>query len=335
MPFLLLTALLAPQYVTAAEESFNYPTGGLHGQSGGSGWANSWYSENNGIGFAGHVTFPGYDLPGNKMTTQYEHGGNYRLIDSGPHASVTDNGIFGKDGTSIWITFMIQREPYSDDWYGGLGLFWQFNGGERLFMGSPYGFEEWGWDVPFTYSNPVLVPGTDCDVLATLVYRVDFQAGDERVRLWVNPPVAHPSTTADADATVADFRFNEIRLQSGSGGMAGFSMDAIKIEYESVTPTLVLTGGCPGLVSVQGINMTPNGLVYVARASALGSFTVPAGPCTGTVLGLSGPTLLATPTADAQGQFTLAGNLPASLCGTVHLQALDAASCVSSNTVSI
>lgn len=330
---LLLSLAPAQQYVTAAEESFVYPVGSLHQQAGGTGWANPWYVDNNGLTTACMVATPGFDAAGERASTQYEHGGSYRLIDAAPHAAVTDNGVFGRDGTTVWISFRCQRDINGDQWYGTLGLFWQWNGSERLAMGSPWGADMWGWDVPFQYQTPVFVNGTNVDVMANLVYRIDFLPGDEHVRLWVDPATAHPTTAPDADDMVPDFRFNEVRIQSGSGGPVGFSFDSIKVEYELQGPDLALAGTCPGVMQVSGSGMTPNGRVYVAYGIGTGAYTLPNGSCAGATFGLNAPALLRTLRADGSGAFSFNGNAPAGACGVVKLQALDYSSCQLSNVV--
>lgn len=335
----LLAAPLAAQQTTVATETFDYAVGSLSGLAGGTGWANSWYVETNASGVdAAQVTTPGFDTVGEKATTQFEHGGSYRLIDTAAHPSILDNGVFGKDGTTFWISFQCQREWWSSDWYGGIGLFHQFNGNEKLFMGSPWGADEWGFEAPFQNLPQYYVGGTNCAVLATLVYRIDFQAGDERVRLWIDPATSHPTTVADLDQDVPDFRFNEIRMQSGSGGQAGFSFDEITFEYEgsAPTPALAISGSCPGPGSADASGMTPGGPVAFYYAIAAGSVTLPSGGCAGLTLPVSSPTQLGGfVNADAAGNASLAGTMQANHCGLVILGAVDIATCGATNTVAL
>ncbi len=64
-----------------------------------------------------------------------------------------------------------------------------------------------------------------------------------------------------------------------------------------------------------------------------GMYTVPAGPCAGTELGLAGPlTILATVTADPNGEVSLAPTVSAEVCGW-FIQAADVTTCVPSNVV--
>ena len=337
-PLLLLLAapLSAQQFVTIASETFDYPVGSLANQAGGTGWANSWYVENNTILDAAVVSTPGFDPVGEKATTQYEHGGSYRLIDAAAHPSILDNGVFGLDGTSVWISFDCVREWWSSDWYGGIGLFHQFNGSEKLFLGSPWGTDEWGFDAPYQALPWSSLGGSNCAVQARLVYRIDFQAGDERVRLWVDPASPHPSTLADVDNVVPDFRFNEIRMQSGSGGQAGFSFDDIRVEYSSGSPPLLaLAGACPGPTSVAASGLTPSGLCYLAYGVSQSGYTIPSGGCVGSVVALGAPALLAVLTADPAGNASYSGTVPAAACGAVYLQGFDLGSCQATNVLAL
>ncbi|PCJ54235.1 MAG: hypothetical protein COA70_06280 [Planctomycetota bacterium] len=98
--------------------------------------------------------------------------------------------------------------------------------------------------------------------------------------------------------------------------------------------TLSILGNCPGPMTISVSGATPNGSVALAYGNA-GSWTIPNGPCTGTVLDLAGvPTLAGFFNADAAGTLTLAPNVPAGLCGRT-LQAVDMTTCTVSNTVTL
>ncbi|MHC4823232.1 MAG: hypothetical protein ACYTEP_04350 [Planctomycetota bacterium] len=90
--------------------------------------------------------------------------------------------------------------------------------------------------------------------------------------------------------------------------------------------SLSVTGSCPGTISIDVTNATPVGQVAVVRSGSAGSFTVPGGPCAGTVLGLNSPVLLVTLTADAVGDASVSGAAPAAACGA-FLQAVDLSTC--------
>ncbi len=243
LPLILLAAPLSAQNMQVfTSETFDYPAGNLGFQVGGSGWENDWWSGNNGDD--GLVTAPGFDLVGNKMTVNYDHAGSYRLIDRSSLGPILDNSNLGADNTTIWISFQMQKDAGCDHLYGGLSLNWQWVG-EQMFLGSPWSTGELGMARTGAPTHAV-VAGSDVNLLNTLVYRIDFLPGDERVQFWVNPGVAYPNTPADLDEMVADFRFNEVRLQSGDGTVAGFSFDAIEFATESFAPIFTVTNAVAG-----------------------------------------------------------------------------------------
>ncbi|KAA3607268.1 MAG: hypothetical protein DWQ01_16365 [Planctomycetota bacterium] len=102
--------------------------------------------------------------------------------------------------------------------------------------------------------------------------------------------------------------------------------------------TLDIQGPCPGNVTAVVSGASANGNVAIIYAFGTGSFTIPNGfACAGTVLGLSSNniTLLTTITADANGDASLPGGVPAGACGNVAVQALDLATCTPSNVVNL
>ncbi len=315
----------------AAADSFDYPAGSLNGLEGGTGWEVAWICENNGLSPAARVLYPGLDAVGGRVATQYSLGGSFRALDAEPHGLVTEGGLFGKDGASIWLSFDCVRNQGANDDFGVLGLLRPGVSGERLVIGCPSGGVEWGIQAPGGF--PVFVPGSDVAQAARLVCRMDFQAGDERARLWVDPADAHPAVPADAETTVSDFRFDEISLRSGGGTVAGFSFDGLRVEYEADPPVLQLAGTCPGIFTLGGSGYSTDAMIYLAYAIATGSYAVGSGPCQGTLLNLDAPSLIGVLRADENGAFSFQGNFPSTLCGTSWLQAMDGDTCAVSNTV--
>ena len=81
-----------------------------------------------------------------------------------------------------------------------------------------------------------------------------------------------------------------------------------------------------------GLGFPPGATVHLVGSLQAGSTAVPG--CAGLVVDLAAPTVVATPTADADGRLEVALSPPASLAGaTVHLQAVDLAACVVSDPV--
>lgn len=99
---------------------------------------------------------------------------------------------------------------------------------------------------------------------------------------------------------------------------------------------LDIAGACPGVNTATVTGATPSGSVAIGFSATAGSFTIPGGfVCGGTVLGLGGtPTLAAVVSANASGTASLAGNVPAALCG-FSVQAVDLTTCATSNVVTL
>lgn len=102
------------------------------------------------------------------------------------------------------------------------------------------------------------------------------------------------------------------------------------------SPIMVLSASCPGEVQVSVENLTPSGDVAIARADVLGSFTIPSGPCIGTVLdiGPAGMTYVGTFTANPLGIWSTLAFIPPSVCGE-YAQAIDLTTCETSDPVEI
>lgn len=96
--------------------------------------------------------------------------------------------------------------------------------------------------------------------------------------------------------------------------------------------TLAITGSCPGAMTVDVTNATPNSTIAVIYALSTGSLLVPAGnPCVGTELGLNNTAqLYSTETTDGDGAFSIEVTIPGPGCG-LYVQILDLASCDTSN----
>ena len=101
----------------------------------------------------------------------------------------------------------------------------------------------------------------------------------------------------------------------------------------NVGVSLTIVGDCPGAMTLQVDGATPGERVAFLYARGMGGVAIPPGNlCAGTPLGLdSSATLLGTARADGAGRATLDGKAPPAACGRVVVQAIDLASCSTSN----
>ncbi len=265
----------AQTYRTISAESFDYAANStLGGTLGGDGWASEWYAGPLGDWF--QILVPGFDSVGGLARDVIDDdafgSGAFRRPDLADFGSITDDSfgsaggpLLGKDDTTIWVTFESAKIPGGSDAFGGVSffIFLDPNGvGEYLFMGSPYLVNAWGIDG----RGATDFSGTTPNLLHRLVYRIDFQAGDEFVQLWVDPATDKPSGPPDAFVLVPDFRFNEVRIASGSGAFGteighGWDFDSLVIECQDCdNPTSIdiLTGDKDQLSLFAGddLNMT-------------------------------------------------------------------------------
>ena len=100
-------------------------------------------------------------------------------------------------------------------------------------------------------------------------------------------------------------------------------------------PGLNISGTCPGPGSIDCTGMTPGGLVYIGYSFSGGTFTIPTGPCTGAIVPIATPTLLFAVAADAGGNISIPGVMPATACGVIQMAAFDTTTCTASNSVAL
>ncbi|MDA1264192.1 MAG: hypothetical protein O2816_03835 [Planctomycetota bacterium] len=235
-PTLLLLAAATPsaaQVEPMASEAFDYTYPGLLiNSSGGTGWDGAWDVDGNGNGIVifangqGHPPFAD-DGVGNFAGQANGWAGAFRTISQSGHAEMLDvNGMFGADGTTVWVGFLTRTYQNLGPYFGGLSLFEEFVG-EKLFIGTPWDTDLWG--VNDLNGGVSTIPGTDPELDSHVVVRIDYLAGNERVRMWVNPGMDHPETQPQVDVMVPDHRFNQIRFSSGGSGSQQY-WDGVRID---------------------------------------------------------------------------------------------------------
>src|SRR5262245_288414 len=111
---LMLTGVLHAQPgILIAEESFAYAAGPLSGQDGGSGWEGAWFTsplakEDSRVLKPG-IVFGGLRAGGAKARTPGYEVRTFRRIAVGRRElePLLDAGRLGKDGTTIWVAFVM------------------------------------------------------------------------------------------------------------------------------------------------------------------------------------------------------------------------------------
>jgi len=290
----LLSGTALGQFTPIAIETFEYNLGDGLGliPGGGAGWLNDWWAGQAGTDLV--VTTPGLDPVGEKATVTVNDGKSYRrLTDIGNESIILpaphdpNDFVFGADDTSMYIRFRMQR--LGDDQWGGFGLLTQFVG-ESLFIGSPWQTNEIGIQDYSTAGNPVTtIPGSSPDTVQQLVARIDFMAGNDHLRVWIDPASQFPTTNPDLDHPLGDLTFNEVFFGSGGGSvLLGYDFDDLQIDSTGLNSSLG-TNYC-----IATVNSTGN----PAAISASGSSSVQD----------QSLTLKATPTPDQPGIFFFGPN---------------------------
>ena len=264
---------VAPLVRTAAyaqlisSESFQYATGNITGKNGGTGWSGAWFnsplnSTDNKIDTLGLSAPPQVVGAGNKNRQIGSDVRNFRYLDTtsawlAPYlVKGTYGKTFGRDSTTIWISFLISCSSYPTLAYGGLHL---MDGVGDVAI-DPFGFKQLHQRFQFgadnTHANYIMsrvtngLPGgatwqghiaVNAQV-RLLVHRIDFHAGVEEAWMWVDPPGSSAPDTSTADLhaqNITDFKFNAVNI--GSGSSAKFSFDELRIgtTFQSVVPGAV------------------------------------------------------------------------------------------------
>ena len=240
--FCLLNACLAILHLSPvraellSHEPFDYPaTNRINGAKGGTGWRNVWSGNNdvhtNGLAYL------------NLLTT----GQSLRTDGTGPSLrAVSTNGLgrlltpqrkFGLDGTTLWLSLLIQRDNRpGGNVFAGLSL--MDDSAERLFIGSPFNAEVWGFEVSATGSAVRSAVKITNGIPALLVVKLEFgiQGTQDRYSLFVNPTPGVEPPVPDA-VTTGNFVFNQVRLTSGESAVrAVFDEVRLGESYAEVTP---------------------------------------------------------------------------------------------------
>lgn len=196
--------------VLLAYEGFDYTAGTeVVGQNGGSGWDASGWQSRNAAGLGGSSVTTGAPVMAGSLG--YTSGAN-SLVTSGNHSHMfgTANGSFeparglassagGADGTSLYMSFLIQRTGEVQDpattsppnmYPRGANVRWWTDGGERGNIGN---FSNASSNTVKLQSkdSTVIDSGATYSDLNFVVGRIDFDStGGNMLHLWVNPDLA-------------------------------------------------------------------------------------------------------------------------------------------------
>ena len=241
-----------------AHEGFDYKNGaGLNGLAGGTGWKGAWFGADapNGVKVAQPgLTFPGLLVTGNKLVQDGRDTRVFRYLDTGRPdvTALVEDGAhgktFGKDGTTVWFSFLISCTSFPKVAHGGIHLMDGVELGpdykktQRIQMGRQNVAKTWylgrvdrGGPAKGDWSSTVVADGT----MRLLVYRFDFKPGAEEGWMWVDPAPGKDPDLAKADIhaeKISDFRFNAVNVGSGGGAIYDFDELRIGTTFADVAP---------------------------------------------------------------------------------------------------
>jgi len=227
-------------------ENFDYPAPqALGARNGGTGWGAAWTG-------GGMVVTPGLSqaglaVSGNAMRPTGNHTASLRALTAAGFPELRTGGRWGLDGTELWFSFLIRREPELGlNAYGGVSLFNAST--EEIFIGLPTGATHWSFQqfdlgaAPGNVTAAANAPVVTGEI-TRLVLRLRFGAHgtQDQVDLFVNPALGVTPTVSDATRVGADLQFDRVRVQSGPAGITGgVTVDEIWLgeTYADVTPFL-------------------------------------------------------------------------------------------------
>ena len=180
--------------------------------------------------------------------------------------------------------------------------------------------------------EPAISPDGKTIVYATVysfgvngaIFAVDAQTGNV---LWTIP-VKGPSAGGVAPAAFSSDSRVVYVPTSEIGGIN--HLLAISVGNGGSSPTLAVTGSCPGTARFRLTGLTPNTAAQVYGSKRQGATKLTSGACSGTQLGLDQARLIATKTADQNGVVSLQRTLNTDVCQG-FVQGIDLSSCAVSN----
>jgi len=201
------------------------PTSSISGLNGGTGWNGGWSGVNNVV--AGSLLINGVVTNGNRFVTDGNNAGSVRVIGTNGFGSLLQNGRFGKDGTTLWLSFLFRAVTTSANNQAGIILYdgAVSTANQVLYVGMPTGGATWGLFAttnsapPFGASALSQIVGTNQQTLFIVVKMLFGTPNGDRVFLYVNPPLAFEPTNNIYNAAVLNnmtYQFDRLLFASGA-----------------------------------------------------------------------------------------------------------------------
>lgn len=240
------------------DASDSFASGGtLDGNTGGTGWADAWSTDDNRLKSNG----PGLSDPTGALPVSGSSvSGQLSAILSSVTATRNLSSAIGADGTTVWMSFLVQPDEatgllsYMGLLFGNSSSALAYTG----YAGSDFVLEQAGGIGREVVSGIAPVSGQT----AFFVVRIDFAAGNDTITTYVNPTPGLATPDSIFTATKNNLNlgsFTEIGITTGRGVSAnnsGFDELRIGDTYADVAPGLVVStsvdGNASGIVDGNG-----------------------------------------------------------------------------------
>jgi hypothetical protein len=222
--FLIMGALSLPAD-PVVYEGFDYPTGDLVGQAGGTGWGEPWHGRE---GANSHGAVVDGSLNGPQA-----------IVTNGRHMQTSDGDspllrglakpLFQAPGVT-WISFLARNDSGQTDSTYSFLKFAAVNGSDDNAIRIAKDFYGKDWEVGVgTQTQDLGVPADNTAVLFVLRIESTGKPGSDSVQVFVNPDLSSaPATPTSAITGLTLKPVDEVAIQSGNG-VKTFGYDEIRI----------------------------------------------------------------------------------------------------------
>ena len=217
-----------------AYEAFEYPTGSLNGQNGGTGFATAWNLES---GSSAIVAAAGLTAPAGLPAGQ---GGTLEMNTSLVFEQSRDlSTTLGTDGTTAWFSFLIRPDNVS---FGGISFEIGDGTGSDDTVNIGNNGNDWLVGTNGTATGTTINNVVTSGQTYFMAVQVDFAGGNDTVTLFVDP-TAGVSTPDSPGAMQAQLTTADLGTFSRIGVIGGFSGNAANIDEIRVGGTFAEVAG--------------------------------------------------------------------------------------------
>ena len=151
---------------------------------------------------------------------------------SGPFSAYLENGVIGKDGTTLYLSLLLQMNGYSSN-QGQSYFSLNASGSERLRIGHLWGRDD------FSIHNALASEPIDNNA-HWVVVRIQFQSGNDQITGWWDPDLTGGEGQSSSLQFTRDVAFDELFFQGQNNAIY---IDEIRFgtTWASVTPEIQTT----------------------------------------------------------------------------------------------